>query len=108
MMRERMLDSLAEAQYAPRRRGVCVCLGGKVSERRPLEIFSRPIRIILTSHPHHSVSTAIRRRPCYRSNLRRDPVTAAAGCCLAWCRRGDKDCRPDAQLSARINLVAGL
>lgn len=28
--------------------------------------------------------------------------------CLDWCHRGDKDCRPDAQLSGWINLVAGL
>lgn len=78
---------------------VCVCWV-KVSERQTVEI-----RIILTPLPHHLVSTAICRRPCYCSNLSCDPVTAAAGCCLAWCRLGDKDCWPDAQLSGWINLA---
>ena len=110
-----MMDSLAKAQYPLKERdsgSVCVCecvwvwVSEKVGEIQLLEIFFHPIRIILTTHPLCSVP--LRRRPCYRSNLCRDPVTVAAGCCLAWCRRGDKDCRPDAQLSGRINLVAGL
>lgn len=52
-----MMDSLADAQYPWKERAresgsesVCVCWE-KVIERRPLEIFFHPIRIILTPHP---------------------------------------------------------
>lgn len=43
---------------------VCACVGEKVIERRPLEIFFHPIRIILTPHPSA-------RSPCAG-----DPATA--------------------------------